>query len=385
MPRHDPSASASATLTADPPISGGVSVGLRRLSPAAYLAVSALAACLGWLTLANLPADPYVRFQWLRDTDYIKGRWIYERLHFDPTPVDVAFLGTSHTLTGVNDAGVERALGTEWREGVHVVNLALPHYGRDVDYLLGRLLLQEKRPSLLILETDLIEFRVNHPAFPLIADARDLAEAPLVINTGLFDGLAWIPKRRLEIFLSSLPWIGPLLYPDAPVRTTFDPAAYGGPHRDDTYQPEMRNGYRGKPRTTHPDPEMLRADAALEVRGDLAKARQYKTTAGGIEIRYHELYLRRLLDLLKQNGTEVVFLYLPVFGAPEAPAHAAELVRYGPIWSLPREILDDPALWLDKSHLNHDGSAKLSAWLGRKIAEEGRPVGSGSVPQADQR
>src|SRR6516162_4984593 len=44
-----------------------------------------------------LPQDRYLRYQALNDHSAPQAYWIYERIHFDSTPIDVAFVGTSRT------------------------------------------------------------------------------------------------------------------------------------------------------------------------------------------------------------------------------------------------------------------------------------------------
>jgi len=47
----------------------------------------ALAAAVG---AAALPDNPYQRWQLIENTLYANATWSYERMHFDPAPIDVA-------------------------------------------------------------------------------------------------------------------------------------------------------------------------------------------------------------------------------------------------------------------------------------------------------
>jgi len=49
-----------------------------------------------------LPDNAYQRWQLLDGTIHRNCAGIYERCHFDPTPIDVAFIGPSRTAEGVN-------------------------------------------------------------------------------------------------------------------------------------------------------------------------------------------------------------------------------------------------------------------------------------------
>src|SRR4051812_13787892 len=48
-----------------------------------------------------LPDNRYLRFLSLTDSAVVKARWIYERIHFDPAPIDIVFIGTSHSVFGI--------------------------------------------------------------------------------------------------------------------------------------------------------------------------------------------------------------------------------------------------------------------------------------------
>src|ERR1700691_2202941 len=56
-----------------------------------------------------LPDDRYLRYQALTEKAVVKVGWIYERIHFDPAPIDVVFIGTSHTVFGIDSKKVEQA------------------------------------------------------------------------------------------------------------------------------------------------------------------------------------------------------------------------------------------------------------------------------------
>src|SRR5271168_2613659 len=93
----------------------------------AALAVALLlsaAACL-------LPENDYQRWQ-LQDPDG-RLRWIYERIHFDPTPIDVAIVGPSRAQLGLSAAAVEQDLAQRGRQA-NVVNFALVGSGRDLQW-----------------------------------------------------------------------------------------------------------------------------------------------------------------------------------------------------------------------------------------------------------
>ena len=93
-----------------------------------------------------LPDDPYQRWQLLDGTIHDNARWIYERSHFDPTPIDVAFIGPSRTGAGVI---APRLMSDLKARGVtaNVVNFSLPETGRNMNWAAAEQMFAVKKPS----------------------------------------------------------------------------------------------------------------------------------------------------------------------------------------------------------------------------------------------
>ncbi|MEM9311375.1 MAG: hypothetical protein AAGA34_07995, partial [Pseudomonadota bacterium] len=49
-----------------------------------------------------LPHDRYTRYQQLGDTLHFRSIWAYERIVYDPAPIDIAILGNSRLRAGVS-------------------------------------------------------------------------------------------------------------------------------------------------------------------------------------------------------------------------------------------------------------------------------------------
>src|SRR5215467_12804201 len=71
---------------------------------------------------------------------------VYERMVHDSNAIDVAFIGTSHIMNGIDDRGVEETLAGA---GIHakVTNLGTTWMGRDMHLFLIRELVASKRPQ----------------------------------------------------------------------------------------------------------------------------------------------------------------------------------------------------------------------------------------------
>ena len=86
---------------------------------------------------ASCRTNPYQRWQLLDGTIHANARWIYERIHFDPTPIDVVLLGPSRMGAGVNAPRLAKALDARGLPA-NVVNFSLPEAGRNMNWAVAR-------------------------------------------------------------------------------------------------------------------------------------------------------------------------------------------------------------------------------------------------------
>jgi len=338
-----------------------------------FLLLIALATLVALTGLSLLPQDRYQRFAEAatESKHYLRIKWIYERIHFDETPIDVAFIGTSHTQSAVDSRIVEAALRARGQD-VHVVNFAVPHLGRDLHWLLVRELLTSRRVRELVVEVQDFEPRAPHPAFQRLGSVGDLVESPLIVNTGFFDNLARLPRRQLDLFMPAMAGRSAFV---------FSPRGYEGPHWDDT---ERLHGFDQQRTGTHPaayldeQAELLRT--ALHDKERLAGRLRLPSGCSVLK-HYNRFYLDSLLNLARERGVHVTFLYLPFFRGPEQPLEAALYEPYGPIVK-PQGVLDDVTSWLNVDHLNVSGARRTSQWLGDNlaVAAPGRPLPAIAAP-----
>ena len=111
-----------------------------------------------------LPENDYQRWQ-LQDPDG-RLRWIYERIHFDPTPIDVAIVGPSREQLGFSAAAIEQDLAKQGKRA-NVVNFALPGAGRDIQWAILDELFKAKSPKVVVLGVEEQPYPFGHFYFQI--------------------------------------------------------------------------------------------------------------------------------------------------------------------------------------------------------------------------
>jgi hypothetical protein len=91
-----------------------------------------------------LPQNVYQRWQLLDGTIHANARWIYERISFDPAPIDVVLLGPSRMGSAVNAPRLAEALKARGLPS-NVVNFSLPEEGRNTNWAVAEELFAKKK------------------------------------------------------------------------------------------------------------------------------------------------------------------------------------------------------------------------------------------------
>ena len=150
-----------------------------------------------------LPDNPYQRFQQLDGTIYGNDRWSYERIHFDPRPIDVAIVGDSRTLMGLRTGEMQRRLAANGRPW-SVVNMSLEGAGRNVQWIFVQELLKTKRPRVIVLAVNEQPHPWGHDSFRYVAPAPEVWREA---SYGLHDAkknLMYLPFRQLRLFAAKV-------------------------------------------------------------------------------------------------------------------------------------------------------------------------------------
>jgi hypothetical protein len=326
------------------------------LSLRAYMLCFVAGSILGLAAMVALPHDKFIRYQQLNDGTAPTAYWIYERIHMDPTPIDVAFIGTSRTGMSVHSRRLEEDLQ---RRGItaKTVNFHIVKNGVNMQYVVAKELLQSRKVKLLVVEMIDWEDRKTHPDFIYLADTKDVLTAPIFPNVNYFSDLLRLPGRQVDLFFETLErrfgWGGSSYVPP-----------YEGPNLDHAEFIRTLDGVRHERNETHTAPQMekLRKDQELLITPPLLPA-----SMNNIEFRLPRYYMNRILDLARAHDTGVVFLYTPRYGGPSKPipyqqyANRVELIN-------PWAQLQDYALWTDDTHVNWEGAKRVTDLVGDALA-----------------
>lgn len=300
-----------------------------------------------------LPHDPYIRYQALSGTIFDRASWFYERIHFDDTPIDAVFIGSSRTARGVVTPDVEKALA-ERGITAHLVNFSLPASGFDVRYSIAREALENRKVRLLVIS--LVEQfpREGHQAFGDIATASDVLTSPWLVNRNLPVNILRLPARQIS--LAAATW--------APegfgYRADFDPATYLGSSVDHrAFNPGQTGG-----------PKSAEAIAALDReskfrRGDLTRP-ILPASLADVEFGVPRGYVRRIAALAREHDVKLAFLYMPFYGGFDHPSEKAWLEQFGPVIEA-TFLKDDPMNYNDVAHVSQAGADLVTDWLADRL------------------
>jgi hypothetical protein len=315
------------------------------------------------IALSLLPEDPYQRWQLLDGTIHTNARWIYERCHFDPTPIDVAFLGPSRLMAGVNAPQLGQALAARGLPS-NVVNFSLPETGRNINLAVAEELFATKRPKLLVIGVIEKPSRFGHSAFKYLANRKLIVDPGYVGDADYFSDLIYLPFRQARLFVADL------LPGGLGLAKGFNPAQYKGSSIDTTGSVVLPDG-RIK------DGESPASEAELERGVKKLEAGEHPpilpNALANLEFGDERYNVKEIVELARRHGAQVSFLFLPYYGGPSTLQGADFYDQYGR--TLNAAFLAPHAEWFaDYGHLTRRGARILTDWLVEPVADLLKPV-----------
>jgi|ERR1700722_568139 hypothetical protein len=327
----------------------------KREATASKLVVTILAALAVALVLnaavCLLPENGYQRWQ-LQDPDG-RLRWIYERIHFDPTPIDIAIVGSSRMQLGFSPAAVEKDLAPQGKN-VNVVDFGLPGAGRDIQWAILEELFKAKSPKVIVLGVDDQPYPFGHFLFKYVAPAEAIIFPPsLFLHNALYN-LAYLPVRKLTLF-------GANLFPGRfGLSKQFDPEHYAKNRTD------YSTSFIGDGKLVDMEHPVPRATLLAEPREPVPRtlvARLLTRLNGGED----HLFTEKIAREAKAHGAKLVFVHLPMFEGPTTVSDEDFLKQFGPVLNY-GDLAPHDELFENWSHLNHAGAMNASARLADAVA-----------------
>jgi hypothetical protein len=298
-----------------------------------------------------LPENDYQRWQ-LQDPDG-RLRWIYERIHFDPTPIDVAIVGPSRAQLGLSAAAIEQDLAKQGKH-VKVANFAMLGSGRDLQWAILEELFKAKSPKVIVLEVDDQPYPFGHFLFKYVAPAEAIVFPPSPFLHNALYNLAYLPVRKLELF-------GANLFPGLfGLTKEFDPEHYARNRTD------YSTSFIGDGKLVDMEHQVPRATLLAQPQQPVPRTRVARllTRINGGE---DHLFTQKIAREAKAHGAQLVFVHLPMFDGPQTVSDEDFLKQFGPVLNY-GDLAPHDELFENWSHLNHAGAMNASARLADAIA-----------------
>ena len=277
---------------------------MRRIHPLRSF-VAILGAALGIaVAVSLLPERPYERWQLLDGTIHGKTRWIYERVHFDPRPVDVMFVGPSRVDRAVDPVQLQQILSSGGKP-VRVVNFALPEGGRNINDVIVEETLSQKTPKLIVIGVIEKPSRFGHSAYKYVAPR------------GYWPSRATSPMWKWPGDMIYLPYRQMLLLRPISRRARRELTGRRSTRPSTTRTPPIRPSVEKPDKLSVEDWTQPASDAELH-RG-VTKLERGMTPPilpnglADVEFGDDRHYVRRMVAAAQKKGVKVAFLFLPYY------------------------------------------------------------------------
>lgn len=289
--------------------------------------------------LFTAPYEEEFAWHFIEGDCYNHGAWIFDRICRNPTPIDIAFIGSSHTIHSFQEKKMEELLSSN----DHLTNLGYCRAGRNFEYALLKLLLKYKTPRTVVIEVNEDEAKNSHEIFAYIASAGDVLTTPTLINRDYFLDVYHAAQARLEFFKAKYIFKRETALPDPGLY------GYGDADRKVTEEELEQNAKAWKNRLERTEYPSIRK----------------------IQMKYPFSYLSKMIKLLNDKNIPIVFVYLPESGSKlKAPKYASYYQKSGLLLIPPSTIFDNQENWMDATHFNDKGSAILSEWMTEQLKKE---------------
>jgi hypothetical protein len=290
---------------------------------------------LGVLILI-LPVNKRLEYQGLNNDCFDNGIWIHDRIINNEKPIDIAFLGSSHTINGINDSLIETKLN---EFDVNVTNLGYCRLGRNLTYLLLRELLNEKKPKTIIIEVREDENWSSHPIFPFISQNQDVLLSNPIYDPDYFSDIATHFTYNIQLTQETL-------------------------YKQTQSKPIQLNDFGFSTNDDSLSNFTLVSNSLIKTK----RESEIEIKIRDFRLKFPKSYLKKIHQICNKKHVKVLFLYLPNFGSPQIkPNEYQYYLKFGEVLIPPVYILNKQHNWYDEGHLNITGSTKLSLWIAEEL------------------
>ena len=279
------------------------------------------------------PVDQKKVFYGLKDDCFNHAKWMYDRLYENPEHIDIAFLGSSQTINGINDLLIDSLLKNH-----RVANFGYCRYGRNLTYLMAKRVLELKKVKTLVVEVRAGESAFSHPVFPHLANNTELLTNYPFFNENWFSDFATAFQYRVQLVQEEVL----------------------NEHKT-TLPSENLYGFAG-----HYDTLSFTELTSTSKRHYIKP--KWKDNLDHI---FPLHYDKKLAELCKQHNVKLFFLYLPAYkNIYNRPIKMEQIEHMAPILYPPPNVLNNTNYWHDKVHLNSTGAQALSTWLAEELKSQ---------------
>ena len=303
-----------------------------------HISLFLLPILIGIIVLYLMPYNKEFGYSYRKNVD-CNTSWIYYRLFQNQTPIDIAFLGTSHTGCGINDSLLETLLLKQ----MNVVNLAYCTKGRNIQYPLIKDLVLTKKPRIVFLEVTEDEFASSHKDFSYIADLKDVFSPQLAYNPTILNDFYQAFNARFN-------------YTKKQLKNELELEPLSSSLKNHSYIPFNFSASE--------------QDMEKHKKKNSTKYKKYSSLTHNIKISSPKKYIKKIYEITQKEHITIIFLYLPSYGtALEKPLEYDFYKQYGDVWIPPNSIFLNPKNWVDSEHLNANGSHEIANWLSNQLSE----------------
>jgi hypothetical protein len=284
-----------------PAFSSGRQAAAWALLLATLLALPCLLAKTGWLRRDEVYPSIPARFG--------PFAWIQQAIYTDAGDVDLAFVGSSKIWNGIDTPYVEKAFSERLGRQARVITLGWPWAGFDEVYFIARDLLDRHHVRTLVVYDDssnedmpqTTSFRV----FRIGENSEALRGLPLLAQVRLYGGAVLAAPRQL------LSVLRPAVGPTVSVASDWTSAFQAPPTAERLGSLRARLSGARSPHFIQLSPAVQASPADALIYGDETRA-SFKFMGPALAP-YQLHFARKLAQLCRDRGTQLVVLHVPTF------------------------------------------------------------------------